>query len=199
MFGIRSVNVRTLERPGFWRGEVVRYLVMVASFIVPLIGPLLVIALSPLFDPERRGRGWPDLAGATWFVDVRHGLDPVRREADAASPARRRRRTFRTSGPRCRRWRPPRHAETLRRAYIPVARSSGGVLGALVPIGPGRRGRGRGPRLAAASAAPPPPAARAPPVRPTAAPSPAPASAVAGEFPSARRRHRHCPAATPPG
>ncbi len=76
MFGIRSVNVRTLERPGFWRGEVVRYLVMWASFIVPLIGPLLVIALSPLFDPQRRGRGWPDLAGATWFVDVRSGLNP---------------------------------------------------------------------------------------------------------------------------
>ena len=31
MFGIRSVNVRTLERPGFWRGEVVRYLVMVGE------------------------------------------------------------------------------------------------------------------------------------------------------------------------
>ena len=76
LVGIRSINVRTLERPGFWRGEVVRYLVMWASFIVPLIGPLLVIALSPLFDPERRGRGWPDLAGATWFVDVRRGLDP---------------------------------------------------------------------------------------------------------------------------
>ncbi len=74
--GLRAVNVRTLERPGFWRGAVVRYLVMAASFALPLIGPLLVIALSPLFDPARRGRSWPDLAAATWLVDVRRGLNP---------------------------------------------------------------------------------------------------------------------------
>ncbi|MGZ0711561.1 RDD family protein (plasmid) [Coraliomargarita sp. W4R53] len=75
-FGIRSVNVRTLERPGFWRGAVVRYLVMWASFLVPFFGPLLVVCLSPLFDSEHRGRGWPDHAGATWFVDIRNGLNP---------------------------------------------------------------------------------------------------------------------------
>src|SRR5690606_35429785 len=46
--GIRSVNVRTLERPGFCRGAVVRYLVAYASLLVPVIGPILVIALSPL-------------------------------------------------------------------------------------------------------------------------------------------------------
>ncbi|HWR84370.1 MAG TPA: RDD family protein, partial [Rhodoglobus sp.] len=74
--GIRSVNVRTLERPGFWRGAVVRALVLWASFAVPLIGPLLVAAFSPFFDAERRGRGWADLAAATWFVDARAGLNP---------------------------------------------------------------------------------------------------------------------------
>ncbi len=76
MFGLRSVNVRTLEQPRFWRGAVVRYLLMYASFLVPIIGPVLVIALSPLFDPERRGRGWPDMAAAMWLVDVRRGLNP---------------------------------------------------------------------------------------------------------------------------
>ncbi|MGW9587986.1 RDD family protein [Microbacterium sp. NPDC055455] len=126
--GLRSVNVRTLERPGFWRGAVVRGLVLWASFAVPLLGPLLVIALSPFFDPERRGRGWADLAGATWLVDARRGLNPyddkrmriarktvatdladVRSELPSLATA---------AGPR-----PP-------AAYVPAPRSSGGVLGA---------------------------------------------------------------------
>ena len=128
LMGIRSINVRTLERPGFWRGEVVRYLVMWASFIVPLIGPLLVIALSPLFDPQRRGRGWPDLAGATWFVDVRRGLDPY--------DAKRMRIARKTVATNLQDQRPalPSLATSATAeatgAYIPVARSSGGVLGA---------------------------------------------------------------------
>jgi hypothetical protein len=128
MFGIRSVNVRTLERPGFWRGEVVRYLVMCASFIVPLIGPLLVIALSPLFDPQRRGRGWPDLAGATWFVDVRNGLNPYdpKRMRIARKTAATNLRDERSALPSL----ATSATAGVASAYIPVSRSSGGVLGA---------------------------------------------------------------------
>ncbi|WP_336645001.1 RDD family protein [Microbacterium sp. USHLN186] len=76
IFGLRTVNVRTLERPGFWRGAVVRYLLLGLSFLLPVLGPLLVVALSPLFDAERRGRGWLDQAGATWLVDARRALNP---------------------------------------------------------------------------------------------------------------------------
>lgn len=126
--GIRSVNVRTLERPGFWRGAVLRYLVLYGSFLVPLVGPVLVIACSPLFDPERRGRGWADLAGATWFVDARDGLNPydvkrmrIARKTAATDLADERSelRSLATSAT------PPGTG-----AYIPVTRSSGGVVGA---------------------------------------------------------------------
>ncbi|WP_374977288.1 RDD family protein [Microbacterium trichothecenolyticum] len=126
--GIRSVNVRTLERPGFWRGAVVRYLVLYGSFLVPLVGPVLVIACSPLFDSERRGRGWADLAGATWFVDARDGLNPydvkrmrIARKTAATDLADERSelRSLATSA-----------TAPGTGAYIPVTRSSGGVVGA---------------------------------------------------------------------
>ncbi|GAA3764360.1 hypothetical protein GCM10022240_15820 [Microbacterium kribbense] len=133
--GVRSVNVRTLERPGFWRGAVVRYLVLWASFVVPIVGPVLVIMVSPLLDPEHRGRGWADLAGATWFVDVRRGLNPydhkrmrIARKAAAtdlddvvvplpslATPAQ----------------------DAGGRTPFPLARSTGGVLGAPRTAGAG--------------------------------------------------------------
>ncbi|WP_413354257.1 RDD family protein [Microbacterium sp. 1P06AB] len=125
--GLRAVNVKTLERPRFWRGAVVRYLVQVASLLVP-VGPLLVIALSPLFDPDRRRRGWPDLAAQTYLVDIRKGLNPY-----DAKRMRIARKTLATdlrdekaslpslatpaSGP-------------ATDVYIPVARNRGGVLGA---------------------------------------------------------------------
>lgn len=127
-FGIRTVNVRTLEKPGFWRGAVVRYLILAASFVVPLVGPLLVVALSPLFDAERRGRGWPDRIATTWMVDVRRGLNPydgkrmriarkqVTAEVHEAAPAL------------------PSLATPVDRdapaVYVPTGRFSGGVVGA---------------------------------------------------------------------
>ena len=128
VFGIRTVNVRTLEKPGFWRGAVVRYLILALSFLVPLIGPLLVIALSPLFDAERRGRGWPDRVAATWLVDVRRGLNPydgkrmriarkqITTEVHEAAPVL-----------------PSLATPTDRDApavYVPTGRFSGGVVGA---------------------------------------------------------------------
>ncbi|WP_243231933.1 RDD family protein [Microbacterium sp. CIAB417] len=72
--GIRSVNVRTLERPGV--GQVLLRLIIVwASGLVPVIGPAAFLA-SPTFDPEGRGRGWHDKATKVWLVDVRKGLNP---------------------------------------------------------------------------------------------------------------------------
>lgn len=72
--GIRTVNVRTLERPGIgW--VLLRYLLFCASSIVPLLGPVLLL-ISPTFDAERRGRGLHDKATHVWLIDVRQGLDP---------------------------------------------------------------------------------------------------------------------------
>lgn len=131
IFGIRSVNVRTLERPGFWRGAVVRYLIAYASLLVPLLGPLLVIALSPLFDVERRGRGWLDLAAATWFVDVRSGLNPYDQKRMRIARKRVKTPEIEARAPL------PSLATPIDRdapaAYTPSARFSGGVLGAHRP------------------------------------------------------------------
>ena len=71
---IRTVNVRTLERPK--AGPVLlRFLIILGSGLVPLIGPVLFLC-SPMFDPARRRRGWHDLAASVWLVDVQHGLNP---------------------------------------------------------------------------------------------------------------------------
>lgn len=128
VFGLRAVNVRTLERPGFWRGAVVRYLVLSLSFLLPLLGPLLVVALSPFFDSERRGRSWLDQAGATWLVDARRGLNPydVKRMRIARKSVRI---TEHERGPAL-----PSLATPVERdapaEYTPSGRLSGGVIGA---------------------------------------------------------------------
>ncbi|MBP2420366.1 RDD family protein [Microbacterium imperiale] len=127
--GLRAVNVRTLERPGFWRGAVVRYLVMCASTLLPIIGPLLVIALSPLFDPARRGRSWPDLAAATWLVDARRGLNPYDEKRMRIA-----RKTVATDLLDVKTELPSLAtpvASTEASAYVPLARNKGGVLGAV--------------------------------------------------------------------
>ncbi|MCE0509094.1 RDD family protein [Microbacterium sp. KKR3/1] len=185
--GIRSVNVRTLERPGFWRGAVVRYLVAYASLLVPLIGPVLVIMLSPLFDIERRGRGWLDLAAATWFVDVRGGLNPYDQKRMRIARKRVKTPEHEEKAPL------PSLATPVHRdapaEYVPSARLSGGVIGAhrsaagpaperpetsapgsLVSSTPPSLATGTAPP---ASFAPPAPAALPAPVMP---PAPAPAA-----------------------
>ncbi|MDD7930590.1 RDD family protein [Microbacterium thalli] len=127
--GLRTVNVRTLERPGFWRGAVVRYLVMGASMLVPAVGPLLVIALSPLFDPARRGRSWADLAAATWLVDARRGLNPYDEKRMRIA-----RKTVATDLLDVKTELPSLAtpvAPTGAGAYVPLARNKGGVLGAV--------------------------------------------------------------------
>lgn len=90
--GIRSVNVRTLERPGIG-AVLLRYLIVAASSIVPLLGPALFLA-SPTFDPDGRGRGFHDKATRVWLVDIRSGLNPyddkrmrVARKVATAEPA----------------------------------------------------------------------------------------------------------------
>jgi len=86
MLGIRSVNVATFQKPGFWR-IVLRALVFSAAFsLIPYLGAIPFL-LSPLWDREKRGRGWLDKVGRNWLIDVRRGLDPF--DAKALRNARR--------------------------------------------------------------------------------------------------------------
>lgn len=171
MFGIRSVNVRTLERPRFWRGAVVRYLIAWASLLVPVFGPVLVIALSPLFDPERRGRGWPDMIAGTWFVDVRAGLNPYDKKRMRIA-RKTQRASLHDERPALPSLATPAHRDAPVE-YVPRARTSGGVLGAyreqpLPP--PASGGRLASPSVAVAEA----PAANLPVVPSQAEPAPSP-------------------------
>lgn len=126
--GIRSVNVATLARPGIGRA-LVRALVLWAIFLVPVIGPVLFFA-SPLLDREKRGRGWLDKVGGTWFVDVRGGLDPyhdkkmrIARKTVSAEPEAAKSELPSLATP----------AGSLAQAYRPGARISSGVVGAARP------------------------------------------------------------------
>jgi len=197
--GIRTVNVRTLEKPGFWRGAVVRYLILVASFVVPVIGPLLVIALSPLFDPERRGRGWPDRAAATWLVDVRRGLNPY--DGKRMRIARKQITTeVHEAAPEL-----PSLATPVDRdapaVYVPTGRFSGGVVGA-------HRAAASAPGTPAASAAPvapvagvpslaTPPAGPGPDTASPAKPVPGPAGAPSASAPASTTATGFAPPAAP--
>lgn len=94
IFGLKSVHVAKLGRPGFWR-VVLRSIIVSASGLV-VVGPLVVV-LSSLWDTERRGRGWHDHATRVWMIDIRKGLDPyddkrmrvARKAAEAAEIAER--------------------------------------------------------------------------------------------------------------
>ncbi|QOR71288.1 RDD family protein [Ruania alkalisoli] len=134
IMGLRSINVATLERPGVFR-VLLRVLVVWASGVV-LVGPLLFL-LSPLFDPEKRGRGWHDRVGRLWLVDVREGLQPydakrmrIARKTVTAEPVAQ-----------------PKPLPSLAtpvdpdaaQAYRPGARVSAGVLGVARPHGEGPR------------------------------------------------------------
>ena len=92
---IRTVNLRTLGKAGFLR-LLLRYLIVGAAGLLPAIGSVLFL-LSPMFDPQRRGRGWHDKASGVWLVDVRAGLNPfdekrmrVARKMVKAEPTRER-------------------------------------------------------------------------------------------------------------
>ncbi|MFK3835909.1 RDD family protein [Microbacterium sp. NPDC087868] len=180
--GIRSVNVRTLERPKFWRGAVVRYLVASASLIVPVIGPVLVIALSPLFDIERRGRGWLDLAAGTWFVDVRRGLNPYDQKRMRIA-----RKSVKISEHEAKAPLPSLATPVDRDApaeYVPSARLSGGVIGAHRSQTPQPEKTDAAAPGSMVAAVPPSLATGAPPAFPV-APAAAPAPAVPSPAPPA--------------
>lgn len=144
--GLRSVNVATFDRPGFWR-VVLRALVLWASQVVlPVVGPALCFA-SGLWDPEARGRSWLDRVGRCLVVDARHGLDPF--DGPALRHARRRL----EAAPRPERAVLPSLASDRavdERTFIPAARSSSGVVAAPPATEPH-----------AAASVPPPPSAPA--------------------------------------
>ncbi|MCH1884128.1 RDD family protein [Agrococcus sp. ARC_14] len=132
--GIRSVNVKTLSKPGFGKA-VLRALVMYLSFLVPVIGPVLFF-VSPLLDGEKRGRGWLDKVGGTWFVDIRAGLDPyhekrmrIARKTVNAEPEAAKSALPSLATP----------ADRAGLAYRPGARTSSGVVGAARPQQPGQQ------------------------------------------------------------
>jgi len=133
--GIRSVNIRTLGRPRV--GPVLlRYLLVGASGIVPLIGPVALLA-SPTFDPERRGRGLHDKATGVWLVDIRRGLDPydekrmrVARKLVVAEPAPERSELPSLATPQ---------DPAIAPQYRPGSRVSAGVLGLARPHTPDAR------------------------------------------------------------
>jgi uncharacterized RDD family membrane protein YckC len=85
-FGIRSVNVATFRRPGFWRVTLRALVLWGAQAFVPLVGPAVLFASSS-WDRESRGRSWLDRIGGCYAVDTRRGLDPF--DAKAVRHARR--------------------------------------------------------------------------------------------------------------
>lgn len=206
---IRTVNVRTLGRPGFLR-LLLRYLLMGASGLLPAVGPVLFL-LSPAFDPERRGRGWHDRATAVWLVDVRAGLNPfdekrmrVARKMVKAEPTRERVVLPSLATP---------VDPSQQPSYRPGNRVSAGVLGVARPYDAKERpviglpqvtepepepqgeagkpvlGGYRGPVKPESQASPAtPPAAQ--PAAPVAAPAPGAAAAVVGAVPQQRREPR---------
>ncbi|MBB5844757.1 putative RDD family membrane protein YckC [Conyzicola lurida] len=84
LLGLRSVNVDTLEKPGFWR-VVLRAIVLGASSIVPVAGPAVLLA-SPLWASNAQKRGWLDAVSRSVLVDARLGVDPY--DATAMREAR---------------------------------------------------------------------------------------------------------------
>jgi len=177
--GLRSVNVATFERPGFWR-VVLRALVLwLSQGLLPLVGPTICFA-SGLWDAEGRGRSWLDRIGRCWVVDARHGLDPF--DARALRHARRRV----EAEPLAQRAHLPSLASDRgidERTFIPAARSSSGVVAAPAPVADAPDGGTGGwtpPPLGPPPLGPPPlgPPPVAPPPMPAAGAEPEPAPAA---------------------
>jgi uncharacterized RDD family membrane protein YckC len=85
-FGIRSVNVASFTRPGFWRVTLRALVLWGSQAVLPLVGPAVMFASSN-WDPDSRGRSWLDRVGGCYAVDARRGLDPL--DAKALRHARR--------------------------------------------------------------------------------------------------------------
>ncbi|MFP7761262.1 RDD family protein [Marisediminicola sp. LYQ134] len=199
LVGIRSVNVRTLERPGIG-AVLLRYLIVLAAGIVPGIGSALIL-LTPTFDPDRRGRGWHDKATGVWLVDTRRGLNPfdekrmrIARKMVKVDPL-----PERSELPSL----ATRSAPSAQPEYRPGSRNSAGVLGvsrpddaevlsadfvvapptpqplATPPPEPAVAARAAAPAPVAQRPAPVPPPVAAPIPAPVAAPVPTPVAAPA--------------------
>jgi uncharacterized RDD family membrane protein YckC len=184
--GIRSVRVTTFARPGFWR-VVLRAVVFYAGcVIVPVLGAIPFL-LSPLWDYERRGRGWLDRIGGNWLVDARRGLDPF--DAKALRLARKRV----AAPPKVEPTRLPSLATGAGvPTFVPDTRSSSAVIGtgdraegigAAQPWSPppiGASDPTHAPQPTGTRSAPPPPAppASAPAPSPQSAPGAPPATAT---------------------
>ncbi|WP_345437525.1 RDD family protein [Microbacterium gilvum] len=91
---IRTVRADTLRAIGFWRA-VEKAALVAASGVVPVVGTV-VLLLSPLWDREKRGRGWHDRAARAWLIDLR-AVDPF--DAVAFEAARGRARARVTAAP----------------------------------------------------------------------------------------------------
>ena len=87
LLGIRTINLVTLERPGFGRMLLRALTLGAAGLVVPVVGSGIMLA-SPLWAPNTQSRGWLDLVGGNWLVDIRSGLDPY--DAKAVRLARKR-------------------------------------------------------------------------------------------------------------
>lgn len=188
--GIRSVNVRTLERPKV--GAVFLRSVLVAlSGVLPLLGPAFLL-VSPTFDPDRRGRGLHDKATNVWLVDARKGLNPydekrmrVARKMVKTEPAPERSELPSLATP---------VDPSAQPQYRPGSRVSAGVLGVARPHDPRERAEFGLPASSASlrGDAPPAPAAPTPVAAPTpaAAPTPTPTrTPAAAPTPAATARY----------
>ena len=175
--GLRLVSVRTLERAGVG-AVLLRFLVLVGASLVPLLG--VVFLLSPLFDPEGRGRGWHDRASRVWLVDVRNGLNPLdekrmrlARKMVKADPVPERSALPSLATP---------VGPTAAPAYRPGSRISAGVLGVARPhAAPGGVEAPATPTMTPLA----PVAAPDPAPVPTAAPQQTPVTPVASPAPAA--------------
>ena len=182
IFKLRTVRATTFAKPGFWR-IIARALVMyLAAVIVPFVGAV-VFLLSPIWDPQARGRGWHDRFVGAWMIDVKHGLDPtdakalrLARKAVGADPV-----TGLATLPSL----ATRAGHAADVDFVPSARSSSGVIAAhasressvpLAPLEPWEAPAIGAPTGAAAAA--PEPAAASPatpvPVTPARQAAPAP-------------------------
>ena len=204
MTGVKSINVKTLGKPGFWP-VALRALVLWGSSVL-VIGPLIFFA-SILWDPQKRGRGWHDQAGKTWVVDTRNGLDPydekrlrIARKMVTAAPVAQHKAlpSLATS-----------ESKDDNGIYRPGARVSAGVLGVAKPHGAGPRQvvgltgveEDKPPAAGGSlsSAAPPPPPVSTP-VTPTAAPPsvpPVPAAPVSSPTPPTPPVRQQAPSPAP--
>lgn len=173
--GLRSINVRTLEKPG--AGAVLlRALIVGVAGVIPVIGTAVILA-SPTFDPQERGRGLHDRAARMWLVDIRRGLNPYDEKRMRIA-----RKTVKAEPVPERPERPSLATPTrpgARPDYRPGNRISAGVLG----VNRGSDGRPAATEDAAASAAPgvidAAPGLATPRVGPAPTPTPAPAREAA--------------------